>query len=117
MADLYITVCASCATKVIKPDSINMDMSGYRSRCPLELPWELGLLWTLLNPRMSLYTLMILYTMRPVTSAFTANERKKNAVTAEKYQSGLSNLSATNLMLKPRVVNAVTMKKGWGIKS
>jgi hypothetical protein len=37
---------------------------------------------------MSLYTVMILYTMRPVTSAFTANDMKKNDVGAERSQSG-----------------------------
>ena len=52
---------------------------------------------------------MILYTMRTVTSAFTPNDMKKNAVTAERYQSGRGRFSATILMLKPRVVNAVTM--------
>ena len=76
----------SCATNVIRPDSINIDMRGLRSRCPSTpaLPWLLFILST----RVSLYTVMILYTMRAVTSAFTANDRKKNAVTDEKYQSG-----------------------------
>ena len=59
---------------------------------------------------MSLYTMMILYTMRAVTSVFTPNDRKKNAVTAERYQSGKSEArSATALIWKPRVVNAVTV--------
>ena len=54
---------------------------------------------------------MILYTMRAVATVFTPNDRKKNAVTAEKYQSGRGTLSAIILILKPRVVKAVTMKQ------
>jgi hypothetical protein len=61
------------------------------------------------NPRISLYTVRILYTIRAVTSAFTANDRKKNAVTDERYQSGRSRLSATALIVNPRVVNETTM--------
>ena len=57
---------------------------------------------------MSLYAVMILYTMRAVTSAFTANDMKKNAVTAERYQSGKGRFSAKSLIWIPRVVNAVT---------
>ena len=58
---------------------------------------------------MSLSMVIILYTVRAVTSAFTPNDMKKNAVTAERYQSGKGRLSATTLIWKPRVVNAVTM--------
>ena len=58
---------------------------------------------------MSLYTMMILYTMRAVAIAFTPNDTKKNAVTAERYQSGMGTLSARFLARKLRVVNAVTM--------
>ena len=51
---------------------------------------------------------MILYTIRAVRSAFAANDRKKNAVTDARYQSGRGRLSATILIVKPRVVNVVT---------
>ena len=61
------------------------------------------------SPRTSLYMMRILYTISAVTYALTPNDRKKNAVTDEGYQSGRGRLSAIILILKPRVVNAVTM--------
>jgi hypothetical protein len=101
--------CASCAKNVIMPDSINIDMRRLRSRRPFPCELARMLLVLPVNPRISLYTVMILYTIRAVTSAFTPNDKKKNAVTAERYQSGRGRLSATILIKKPRVVNAVTM--------
>ena len=62
--------------------------------CPF--PYELLLT---LNPRRPLYTVMILYTMRAVVTAFTPNDKTKNAVVAEIYQSGISALSIINLIL------------------
>ena len=47
--------------------------------------------------------------MRKVATVFTPNDRRKNAVTAEKYQSAKGVSSAIILILKPSVVNAVTM--------
>ena len=58
---------------------------------------------------MSLYTVIILYTIRAVTSVFTPSDMKKNPVTAERYQSGRGRLCAKSLIWNPRVVNAVTM--------
>ena len=61
------------------------------------------------NPRISLYTVRILYTIRAVVTALTANDRKKNAVTDGRYQLGGGTLSATLWIVKPRVVNVMTM--------
>ena len=54
---------------------------------------------------------MILYTMSEVTSAFTANDRKKNAVTVEEYQPGNAVVPnfINSLIRRLRVVNAATM--------
>ena len=53
---------------------------------------------------------MILYTMRAVTSAFTANDMMKNAVGAARISQLRTIWSSTLLLIsKLRVVNAVTM--------
>ena len=95
----------SCPTNVIRPDSINIDTIGLRF-----FPYALALTLVLIsNPRRSVYTVMILYTIRIVTSALTPNDMKKNPVTAERYQLGRGRLSSKLLIWKPRVVNAVAM--------
>jgi hypothetical protein len=48
-----------------------------------------------------LYTMMILYTMRAVTSAFTPNDMKKNAITIERYQTGTGSWSAVSWIWIP----------------
>ena len=87
---------ASCATNVIRPDSINIDMRVVKLRLCCPFPYELLLT---LNPRRPLYTVMILYTMRAVVTAFTPNDKAKNAVMVEKYPLGKVALSTTNLIL------------------
>ena len=81
--NLYIMDWASCPANVIRPDSINIDMRVFKLRLCCPFPYELLLT---LNPRRPLYTVMILYTMRAVVTAFTPNDKTKKAVTAEEYQ-------------------------------
>ena len=82
-------------------------MRGLRSRRPFSRALVRMLL--LLNPRISLYTTMMRYTMRAVTTAFTPSDRKKNAVTDGRYELGRGPLSATLLISRLSVVNMVTM--------
>ena len=75
MSNLYIKVCTSCAKNVITPDSIMIDRIGTMSN-----PDESA------DPtrRFSLptwYMVRILYTMRPVVRAFSANDSEKNDTT------------------------------------
>ena len=76
MSNLYTKVCTSCAKNVITPDSIIIDMIGTMSSSDGSAdpsPKRLSL------PKR--YMVRILYTMRPVVMAFSANDREKNDTT------------------------------------